>query len=169
MLAETQDTVRELQKENELLKTSLAQARAGVAHGGPVSSEQAQQALAEANRKVAQLTEANATLSREKEALLARVKALANPDAVTQALREENEILKRQVADLRSKAGTGTPGEDLSRKLLEAQSQLAVLQSDKELLRLEKMALESRYKEMATKTTVTPTIDVATMERIKKL
>jgi tetratricopeptide (TPR) repeat protein len=165
-MAQTQAMVRELQKENELLKTSLAQAQADAAHGIPTSSEQMRQALAEANRKLAQLAEANATLTREKESLQSRVKALANPDAVTQALREENEILKRQVADLRSKAGTGTPGEDLSRKLLEAQSQLAVLQSDKELLRLEKMALESRYKQM---TNTIVTVDAATAEKIKRL
>jgi tetratricopeptide (TPR) repeat protein len=166
-LARSQDMARELQKENELLKASLAQINA--AHGGSGTSEQTRQALAEANRKVAQLTEANATLTREKESLQARVKALANPDAVTQALREENEILKRQVAELRNKAGTGAPAEDLSRKLLEAQSQLAVLQSDKELLRLEKMALESRYKEMASKANAAPAIDAATAEKVNRL
>src|SRR5277367_2235750 len=152
--------IRELQKENDLLKTSLTQAQSDLAHGTPGSSEKARSALADANKKVAQLTEANAALTQEKEALQARVKAMANPDAVTQALREENEILKRQIADLRSKSGVNAASEDLNRKLLEAQSQLAVLQSDKELLRLEKMALESRYKQMTN--TIIP-VDAATM------
>ncbi len=166
-LARAQEIARELQKENELLKTSLTQARTDLGNTGPGSSEKARQALAEANRKVALLTEANAALSREKESLQARVKALANPDAVTQALREENEILKRQVAELRSKSGAGV-SEDVSRKLLEAQSQVAVLQSDKELLRLEKMALESRYKEIAAKANAV-VVDAATAEKVRRL
>ena len=168
-LAAAQDLVKELQKENELLKASLAEARTNSAHVAAGSPEQLRLALAEANRRVAQLTEANATLSREKESLQGRVKALANPDAVTQALREENQILKRQVSELRAKTGTNAPAEDLSRKLIEAQSQLAVLQSDKELLRLEKMALETRYKEVASRTNYVPTIDAATAAKIKQL
>ena len=168
-LAQAQDLVKELQKENELLKASLAEARTNSAHVVAGSPEQLRLALAEANRRVAQLNEANATLSREKESLQGRVKALANPDAVTQALREENEILKRQVTELRAKGGANPPTEDLSRKLIEAQSQLAVLQSDKELLRLEKMALESRYKEVASRTNYVPSIDAVIAAKIKQL
>jgi tetratricopeptide (TPR) repeat protein len=168
-LAAAQDLVKELQKENELLKASLADSRTNSAKAVAGSPEQLRLALTEANRRVAQLTEANATLSREKESLQGRVKALANPDAVTQALREENQILKRQVAELRTKTGTNAPTGDLSRKLVEAQSQLAVLQSDKELLRLEKMALESRYKEVASRTNYVPSIDPVTAAKIKQL
>ena len=40
-------------------------------------------------------------------------------------------------------------GGDLSLKLLAAQSQIAVLESDKEMLRLENVALENRVKQMA--------------------
>jgi len=166
--ARSQDMIRELQKENDLLKTSLTQAQSDLAHGTPGSSEKARSALADANKKVAQLTEANAALTQEKEALQARVKAMANPDAVTQALREENEILKRQIADLRSKSGVNAASEDLNRKLLEAQSQLAVLQSDKELLRLEKLALEARYKQMQAGANLTA-VDAASAEKIRKL
>jgi cytochrome c-type biogenesis protein CcmH/NrfG len=168
-LAAAQDLVKELQKENELLKASLADARTNSAKAIPGSAEQVRLALAEANRRVTQLTEANATLTREKESLQGRVKALANPDAVTQALREENQILKRQVAELRAQTATNAPGEDLNRKLIEAQSQLAVLQSDKELLRLEKMALETRYKEVASRTNYVPSIDAVTAAKIKQM
>jgi len=68
---------------------------------------------------------------------------LASPDAATVALREENEVLKKQLAGLKSREGAAPKNGDVNRKLQEAQTQLAALESDKAILRLEKTALKT--------------------------
>jgi Flp pilus assembly protein TadD len=148
-LTRAEDKIKELQKENDLLKTSLAEARTNALKADPAALEQARQALAEANKKVAQLTDANSALAAEKESLMARMKNLTAPDDANAALRAENDILKKEVADLKSRASVPGKTSDLNRKLLEAQSQIAALQSDKEIMRLEKIALENRVKRLS--------------------
>jgi tetratricopeptide (TPR) repeat protein len=148
-LAKAEEKIKELQKENELLKTSLAQVKTNALPIDAATLEQSRQALVEANQKVAQLTQANAALALEKEALQSRVKTLGGPDESTAALRTENEILKRQVAEMKVQGSTAPKGQEVKRQLLEAQSQVAALQSDKEILRLEKIALENRVKRLA--------------------
>lgn len=147
-LAKAQAVIKDLQKENELLKISLTEAKTNAIQSSPAAAEQARKALEEANRKVAQLTEANATLAMEKDALQARFKTLAPPpDAATAALREENEILKKELASIKSREAAAPPGGDMQVKLQEAQSQLAVLQSEQQIWRLEKIALENQLRQ----------------------
>lgn len=146
-LAKAQALAKDLQKENELLKISLAEVKTNTAQVSPAAAEQARKTLEEANRKVAQLTEANATLAMEKDALQARFKTLTpSPDTSTAALRDENEILKKELASVKSRQASAPQGGDLQGKLQEAQSQLAVLQSQQEIWRLEKVALENQLK-----------------------
>jgi tetratricopeptide (TPR) repeat protein len=133
-----QAQILELQKENELLKVSLEQSRGGHVGAGVETGDQLQKELAEARRQATVLAQSNAVLTAENGKLQARVKMSAAPDADAVALRQENELLKRQVAVLK----TPVAGGDLERKLREAQAQIAVLQSDKEILGLEKTALE---------------------------
>ncbi len=156
-LAKAEEKIKELQKENELLKVGLAEARTNALKADPAALEQTRQALAEANKKVAQLTQANSALAMEKESLLARMKTLTAPDDASAALRAENDILKKEVADLKSRAPASGKVTDLNRKLLEAQSQIAALQSDKEIMHLEKIALENRVKRLS----VTPPAAIA--------
>src|SRR5579872_3222339 len=137
-LAKAEEKIKDLQKENDLLKVSLAEVKTNAVAANPAALEQARQALAEANRKAAQLTEANTALTLEKEALQARVKTVVPADDTTSALRAENEILKKQVAGLQARGGAASGSGDLNRQLLEAQSRIAALQSDKDILRLEK-------------------------------
>jgi tetratricopeptide (TPR) repeat protein len=161
-LARAQGQIKGLQKENDLLKVSLDESKArNNAVPGAAELEQAKKALAEANGRLVQLAAVNATLTKEKETLQANVKAPAAPDPAMIALRDENLLLKNQVAEFKSKAGTSTDGDDVNRKLLEAQAQLAVLQSDKEMLRLEKIALENRVKQMSM-SSVPPPVAIAT-------
>jgi hypothetical protein len=64
----------------------------------------AQLALAEANQKLAGQTARADKLARENQALQSRVQALlASPDTI-QALREENALLKKQIADFKPAA-----------------------------------------------------------------
>lgn len=170
--AKAEEKIRSLEKENDLLKISLAQARTNsVPAADPAAVEQARKELADANRQLARQAEVNASLVLERDALQARLKTAVPADDTTTALRAENEVLKKQLVELK---GRGTPAgtaEELSRKLQEAQTQLAALQSDKEILRLEKTALENRLKfAPAAAATVTPAVvDAATKEKIKTL
>jgi tetratricopeptide (TPR) repeat protein len=150
-LARAQDKIRSLQKENDLLTTTLDQQKAKPA---PVIDtkgyEAAKQALAEANRVLATQKELNQKLTLERDALRTQLQS-PGPDAPTAAaLRAENALLKKQLADLKTAPAATTPAGDAARKLAEAQTQIALLQSDKEVLRLEKIALESRVRQLAT-------------------
>lgn len=147
-LARAQAQIKDLQKENDLLKTSLAQAKTNANQTSPQAAELARKALEEANRKVAQLTEANTTLAMEKEALQARFKTMgASTDSATAALREENDILKKQLASVKAREAALPQGVDMNRKLQEARSELAVLQAEQQIWHLEKTALENRIKQ----------------------
>ncbi len=157
-LASAQEKIRALMKENDLLKVSLSQGKTGPAPGpagaaGAAEAEadalrQVQLALAEANRKLAEQTARAEQLARENQALQSRVQTLlASPDAL-QALREENDVLKKQIAEL--KAGSPAAAEDTrqSAELAEARKQIAALQSASAVSFLEKSALENRVHQL---------------------
>jgi hypothetical protein len=139
-LARAEEKIRNLQKENDLFKVSLAQERSK-ALPAPDTNAVAEtlQALAVANRKLAEQTKTVNALALEKKALSADVKAAT-------ALRAENRLLKKQLADLRAAPPPAAKAEEANRQLALAQAQIAVLQSDKEMLQLEKAALENRVK-----------------------
>ncbi len=146
-LAKAEEKARSLEKENDLLKVSLSREQSKPALAADKKDlERTQQALAEANRQLAEQKDLAAKLALEKETLEARLKAPgANGDALA-ALRAENEVLKKQVTDPQTAMSSAARPQDSSGQLAQAQAQIAALQSDKELLRLEKVALESRLK-----------------------
>jgi hypothetical protein len=208
-LAKVQEQIKKLQEENDLLKVSLEKEKSKPAASDAKALQQAQQALAETNRKLsAQTDKANALaqekqflqnklsalvpensnaaafeaskkaldeanrqlaeqkalsarLALEKDALQAHIKTLAAtnnvqpPAAVPQpaeadlaALRAENALLRKQLADTKTVPSTAGKADELAHELTEAKAQLAALQSDKELWRLEKTALESRVRQL---------------------
>jgi Flp pilus assembly protein TadD len=157
-LAKAQEQIRDLQKENDLLKTTLAESKtnippappvvAAVPAPAPVPNDLAPQ-LAEANRKLTEFTTANAKLVSENEALQARVQASASSDSTLSALRDENAILKKQMTELQAKDNGASQISDLNRQLKEAQAQLAASQSDKQVLQAENLALKSQAKQIA--------------------
>jgi hypothetical protein len=100
--------------------------------------------LAEANRQLAANKELIARLTAEKQALQDQLKAYDTKAAA--ALAAENQTLKKQLADLKRRRGA--KGGDFATQLAEAQAQIAALQSDKEILRLEKIALQNRFKDL---------------------
>jgi Flp pilus assembly protein TadD len=93
------------------------------------------------------LEEANRKLALENAMLDARVREMAANVENADALRAENQLLKRQLAD--SKSAAAAKPDDTARQLQQTQAQLATLQSDAEILRLEKIALQNRLKQMA--------------------
>jgi tetratricopeptide (TPR) repeat protein len=142
-LAKAQDQIKALQKDNDLLKVTLAQEKAKAAPAPDTNAlAEARQALTEANRKLADQTKAVNTLTREKQALSAEAEAAV-------ALRAENQLLKKQLADLQAAPPPATQAEQASRQLAEARAQIAALQSDKALLQLEEAALENRVKQLS--------------------
>ena len=85
----------------------------------------------------------------EQEALQQRVSKLSASAEAADALRAENELLKQQLAQLKPAAPPASQVEESRRRTAEAEARLAALQSDAEVLRLEKSALESRLKTKA--------------------
>ncbi len=154
-LARAQEKIRSLMKENDLLKVSLSQGKSGPAPGaaGPDTAAaaalvQAQLALAEANQKLAEQTARADNLARENQALQSRVQTLlASPGAI-EALREENEVLKKQIVDLKTVSPTSAETARLNAELAGMRSQIAGLQSAAQVASLEKSALENRVRQL---------------------
>jgi tetratricopeptide (TPR) repeat protein len=150
---QAQAQILALQKENELLKVSLEQSKNEKAGPDAAMAAETQRELATARRQATALAAANAALTAENASLHLRVGKIAAPDADTAALREENAVLKKQVAELKKPSPSGG---DLERKLLQAQAQIAALESDKEILDLQKIALENQVKQSQTATNGQP-------------
>jgi len=142
---QAQEQIRSLMKENELLKVSLG---ANKSSGGDMAS--VQQALTEANQKLAEQMERAGRLESENQALKAQVQSLtANADAA-EALRQENEVLKKQLADVKNGVPVTTAAGDvvLSKQLLDAKAQITQLQSEAQTHWVEKLALENRVHQL---------------------
>ena len=155
-VAQMREQLRFLMKENDLLKVSLAQGRGGTVAAGvdAKSLEPLRQALTEANQKLAVQTMRADRLVLENQALQTRIQSLLTNASVTEALREENELLKKQLAGLKSE-----PTRSLERgnandvELAKASAQIAKLQSEAAVSWLEKVALENRVKQLQTTAT----------------
>ena len=149
-LARAQDKIKSLMKENDLLKVTLDQQKTNTLSATDMKAlEETRQALAEAKSKLAEQTATANTLALEKTALQTKLNNLApsaDTGAVT-ALRTENQLLKKQLADLKTAPASASKLEEPSRQLAQVQAQVAALQSDKEMLQLEKIALENRLKQ----------------------
>jgi Tfp pilus assembly protein PilF len=151
-LARAQEKIRSLMKENDLLKVSMAQGKTGP--GGtsvePKSDalKLAELALAEANQKLAAQTARADQLARDNQALQSRVQSLlASPETI-QALREENALLKKQIANFKPSAPDPEQAARLNAELTEMRKQIAVLQAAAAAGSLEKSALENRVRQL---------------------
>ena len=151
-LTRARETIRSLMKENDLLKVSLAQGKAGTAVGPAVAESDAlklaQLALAEANQKLAGQTARADKLARENQALQSRVQALLASPETMQALREENALLKKQIADFKPAAPDPAEAARLNAELAGLRKQIAALQSASAVGFLEKSALENRVRQL---------------------
>jgi len=171
-LAKAEGKIQTLQKENELLKTSLQQLQSKAGQPADTAAlAQTKQTLTDARRKLAAQTEAAtlllaeannklghqdkivASLTQERNALQKRLEPLAaNADAVA-ALRAENEVLKKQLATEKSNATPPVKGEEAAQSSPQVQAQLAALQSERDMLRLERIALEQKFKQQLSSAT----------------
>jgi tetratricopeptide (TPR) repeat protein len=172
-LAKAQRQIQSLMKENDLLKASLAQAktRTNIVTIAAESDalKQAQAALVIANRKLAAQIERADNLEQENVLLESRVQALmASPDALM-ALRAENELLKKQIAELKLAAAKTPNITRIQDDELQARLQVAMLQSQAQVSQLEKAALENRIKKMQAAAVAKPAPVAKLNEEIKTL
>jgi hypothetical protein len=124
--------------------------------------ETTKRALEDANRQLADQRQLSSRLASEKESLQSRLKGMNVDSETLAALKAENEVLKKQVADLH------TGQSDATAKLSQAQAEIASLRSDREVLRLEKVNLENRVKQMAA-APVTPAQSPQDVAKLKQL
>ncbi len=157
-LEKAQEKVTQLQKENDLLKVSLEQAQSKAAQVADTkAAEEATQKLAEANRQLAEQTEKAGKLAAANEALQARLQSLVNSPQAVAALQAENELLKKQVAQLQATAPAAGGAADVNRQLADARTQIAELQSENQTLHLETTALQDRVKKLSGSSTAAST------------
>jgi hypothetical protein len=148
-MARIQEQLRYLMKENDLLKVSLAQGHGGTLVGVDAKSfEELQQALAGAKQKLAGQTARADKLALENQVFQTRMQSLLASADASGALREENELLKKEVAALKATPPASLESGDANSELAKARAQIAGLQSDAEMNSLEKMALENRIQRL---------------------
>ena len=177
-LAEANRALAEQTKTANALALEKAALQAKLNNPAPSSSnaadlEATKKALDDTNRKFADQSKLASDLASEKEALQNRLKSLSADAEAAAALRAENDILKKQVADLKAAPPSAADTNAASSQLAQAQAQVAALQSDKELLNLEKTALENRVKQLsnpvATPALTPPQAKAADATRIKQV
>jgi len=111
-----------------------------------VALKEVQAALLAANQKLAAQMERADKLALENQALSSRVQSLlATPDALA-ALRAENAVLKQQISDLKVAAAKAPNLTRMQDEEKQAQLQLVAFQSQSQIWKLEKAALEDRLK-----------------------
>ena len=169
-LAEQTRKAEALEKESTALQIKLNKLPPSSSNTDRI--ETTRKELEIANRKLTEQTKLASELAQEKEATQSRLKALkADSDAAT-LLRAENKVLKKQVAELKAAPRAAKSGTE-SRQLALAQAQIATLESDKEILRIEKITLESRVKQLsvttASATAAAPSAKSENKSRVKKL
>ncbi len=146
-LAEQTQRANSLLAENTTLQARLANRSIEAPSPAPAEIPKKAVTLTEPNARSAEQSELSTRLELEKQALQARVLFLTREQDAAAALRAENELLKKQLAGLKTTPGA-VQQPNTNSGLAEAQAQIAALQSDKELARLEKMALENRLKQI---------------------
>jgi Tfp pilus assembly protein PilF len=146
-LATQTELVSAMALEKQVLESRLA--KLSVNTEGAAQVAKLNTDLASANRQLAEQKTLVTKLESDKQSLELRLKNGGQDPEAFAALQAENQLLKKQVADFRSVTPKGKNAE-LTRQLTEARAQIAALESDKEMLRLEKEALENHSKQIAT-------------------
>lgn len=149
-LAEQTKTANALALEKSDLQTKLNNLAPSPSNAAETKA--AKKSLAETNRKLADQSKLASALAGEKEALQTRLKTLSAEAEAAAALRAENQLLKQRLADLKAAPPPAANADEASRQLAQTQAQVAALQSDKEMLQLEKTALENRVNQLSSPT-----------------
>jgi tetratricopeptide (TPR) repeat protein len=165
-LVRAQEQIQSLMKQNALLKSGVA--RSTIITNTLVvrvvdtnALAQAQTALAEVRDQLVEQKRHADGLAFENESLQARMKSLLESSAAAEALREENALLKKQVAELKSTAINPPEVAQLKSDLAQARLQIFTLQSNLDVGSLEKMALENRIQQLQSSANAAPVFSAA--------
>ena len=142
-----------LSAEKEIMQRQLEKLAPAAADTAKL--KEVRNALESANRDLAAQSELNKKLSSEKDTLEARIKTFSADAQAAASLRTENETLKAQLAQAKVAPASPAPDPETTRKLAAAEARGAALQSDAEIWRLEKIALETRVKALSQQTAAT--------------
>ena len=143
-LAETEHKLAEQTELAKSFEKSALQNKLNSTAASPSSAPN----VAANDQKLADQTEAMSKLNLEKTALQMRVKNLSAEAEKVAALQQENQSLKKQLAEL--KIIPDTLSADAERKLNSADAKIATLQSERDALLRDKIVLENRIKAMST-------------------
>ena len=180
-LAEAQDKVRSLMKENDLLRVSLSEnkttANPGEVKGDSKKLEKAQKDLADLDKKLTLEVKLASQYTDENQALRDQVKSLQTSNEGVQALREENALLKKQLAEAKTSPKKSRPDARLKAELEKAQTRIDSLTEaarvsarEKTALEAKNATLEARVKELElTATNTIPLIQTENQARIRDL
>jgi len=174
-LAEQIRKANALEKEKAALQVKLKNLPPSSYNASAIESTRKE--LENTKRKLAEETKAASQLAKEKAEVLSRLKAMKADSETASALRAENEILRKQVANLkaasRSTSASATSTGATSNRLARAQAQVAALEATKETLNREKEALQDELKRVSaqagTATTAPEPPRARDAKRIKKL
>ena len=151
-LVAAQQQVRDLMKQNDLLKagqaTKVVIQEVTVADTNKISWLQAQ--LDDAVKKLSDEHKRGQLLVEENSALQKNLTRGSSGSATLDVLQSENGRLKNQLAALQKAADNAAAADELAAKLKEARTQIATLQSAATLASLEKAALENKVRKLST-------------------
>ena len=150
-LATAQQQIRDLLKQNELLKTDrdlVTKPDASmVVDTNRISQLQLQ--LADSMKKLADENKRAQLLIDENAALQKNLSRGSSASTATAVLQSENDRLKNQIAALQTAANNAAAADELSSRLKEARTQIANLQAASMLASLEKAALENKVRKLS--------------------
>lgn len=168
-LTDAQEQIRQLMKENDLMKASQPASPVAGPEKNIVTDthalNQARQKLAESKRKFLEEQARAEKLVVENKKLRESSKSAGNLDALA-ALRTENRKLRDQIAALNAAAANSPEVDKLAAELKAARAQILSLKSAAAVAALEKLALEKKFAQFAN----APKPDLAAFEaRIRSL
>ena len=168
-LTDAQEQIRQLMKENDLMKASQPASPVAGPEKNIVTDthalNQARQKLAESKRKFLEEQARAEKLVVENKKLRESSKSAGNLDALA-ALRTENLKLRDQIAALNAAAANSPEVDKLAAELKTARAQILSLKSAAAVAALEKLALEKKFAQFAN----APKPDLAAFEaRIRSL
>ncbi|HTB84734.1 MAG TPA: tetratricopeptide repeat protein [Candidatus Sulfotelmatobacter sp.] len=152
-LAAAQQQLRDLMKQNELLKAGQGQGQTQtvvVAVEDTNAVSKLNEQLAESTRKYSAEHDRAQELMQENKALQRNLASAAPDSSAVAILQSENDRLKTQLQTLQIAAENASAAGELARKLNDAKTQIANLQAASALASLEKAALENKVRKLST-------------------
>jgi len=148
-LAAAQQQLRDLMKQNELLKAGQGTRVEKVVVEDTNKVSQLSLQLADSMAKLSREQKRAQLLVDENVSLQKSLTRSSSPSAAMEVLQSENERLKAQLAALQAANNNAAAADELAGKLKDARTQIANLQAAATLASLEKAALENKVRKLS--------------------